>query len=306
MVRLKTAWSITAVVAFVLLAMVRVPLLAQQPALADVLAKAGERAAALSDTTRVLTCEERYKQILERVRELIGFDSGAGNPSGSHSEVSAVGMDSRVWVAELVILATPGNQDVGLPFREFRDVVSIDGKPVRDGQSRLANLAAFSPEVAGFKALEASQDASGFLFGRFTRAVDIPRAALLFLHPANQSRFELKKGGQRTIDGVKTWEIKFKEKVTPTIIRGSGDKDAPSVGSFWVDPETGDVLESYLKSADMKEVYDELTVTYRKDPESGLRLPATLVERIMDELAGQRVQGTATFTKWRSVPRKKG
>lgn len=305
MVRPKTAWLIPVVASLAVVATVRAPLIAQQPALADVLAKAAERVVAFSDPTRVLTCEERYKQILERVRELVGFDAGAGSPSGSRSEVSAVGMNTRVWIAELVIVATPGNQADGLPWREFRDVVSVDGKMVRDGQSRLANLASLPADVGGFKALEASQEASNFMFGRLQRAADIPRAALLFLHPANQSRFEFKKGGQRTIDGVKTWEVKFKEKSAPTIIRASGDKDAPSIGSFWIDPTTGDVLESYLKSADFKEVYDELTVTYAKDPETGLRLPATLVERVIDEIAALRVQATATFTKWHAVARKK-
>lgn len=302
MVRLKSAWSIPAALACVCLATVRAPLVAQQPTLADVLAKTADRAAALSETTRLLVCEERYKQKLERVRAIVGFEGSVS--VGSRSEVEAVGMDSREWVAELALFATPGNEAAGFPWREFRDIVSVNGKPLRDGNSRLAGLAALSADVAGVTAVEITRDAATFMFGRLVRAVDIPRTALLFLHRANQPRFEFKKGGQRTIDGTNTWEIKFKEKSTPTIIRASGDKNAPSTGSFWIDPATGDVLMSVLKSPDSSAVYDELTVTCNQDPETGLRLPATLTERIMDDEAGQRVQATATFTKWRSVPRK--
>lgn len=44
----------------------------------------------------------------------------------------------------------------------------------------------------------------------------------------------------------------------------------------------------------MSAVYDELRVTCCQEPEAGLRLPATLTERIVDDEAGQRVQATET------------
>jgi hypothetical protein len=290
------------VAAFILLASARWPIRGQQPDLADLLAKAAARAAELSAPDRMLVCEERYKQALDRVRAIVGFD--VGGPVGSRSEVAAVGVDKREWVAEMALFATPGNAAEGLPWREFRDIVSVDGKPRRDGQPRLARLASQTPDVAGITALEISQEATTHMFGRLLRAVDIPRAAQLFLHGSNQPRFEFKKGGQKTIDGVKATEVRFKETSSPTIIRASGGTDSVSSGAFWIDPATGDVLMSVLKSPDSKEIYDELTVRYARVPELGLCLPATLTERVMDEPAGQRVQATATFGNWRAVPRK--
>ena len=288
--------------ACILLALAPTPAGSQQNDLAGVLAKAAARAAELAAPDRMFVCEERYKQNLDRVRSLVGFD--VGGPVGSRSEVAAVGVDKREWVAEFALFATPGNAASGLPWREFRDIVSIDGVPRRDGVPRLARLAAQSPDVAGITALEISQEAAVYMFGRLQRAVDIPRAAQLFLHESNQPRFEFKKGGQKTIAGVKAMEVRFKETSTPTIIRASGDKDSGSTGSFWIDPATGDVLMSVLKSADAKDIYDELTVTYARVEELGLWLPATLTERVTDEPAAQRVQATAAFTNWRAVPRK--
>jgi hypothetical protein len=291
------------VAALILLASAPAPINGQQPDLAGVLAKAAARAAELAAPDRMLLCEERYKQLLDRVRSLVGFD--VGGPVGSRSEVAAVGVDKREWVAEVALFATPGNAAAGLPWREFRDIYEVDGKPRREGVPRLSRLASQPVDVAGITAFEWSQEATVYMFGRLLRAVDIPRAAQLFLHESNQPRFEFKKGGQKTIDGVKAMEIKFKETSSPTIIRASGGTDSVSSGSLWIDPATGDVLMSVLKSPDTKEIYDELTVTYARVPALGLRLPATLTERIIDEPAGQRVQATAAFTNWRAVPRKK-
>jgi hypothetical protein len=287
--------------AFILPAFTHTPADIDQNELAGLLAKAASRAAELAAPDRMLVCEERYKQNLDRVRSLVGFD--VGGPVGSRSEVAAVGVDKREWVAEVALFATPGNAAAGLPWREFRDIVSIDGAPRREGEPRLARLAAKSPDVAGITALEISQEATPYMFGRLQRSLDIPRAAQIFLYEGNQPRFEFKKGGQKTIAGVKAVEVRFKETSTPTIIRASGDKDSVNTGSFWLDPATGDVLMSVLKSADTKDIYDELTVTYARVEALGLWLPATLTERVTDEPAAQRVQATATFTNWRAVPR---
>jgi hypothetical protein len=175
--------------------------------------------------------------------------------------VSAVGVDKREWVAELALFATAGGATAGLPWREFRDVYVVDGKPQREGVPRLARLASQPPDVAAITALEWSREAGVYMFGRLLRAVDIPRAAQLFLHAANQPRFEFKRGGEKTIGGVRGIEVRFKEVRSPTILRASGGTDTASTGSFWIDPVTGDVLMSVLKSADTKEIYDELTVT---------------------------------------------
>jgi hypothetical protein len=296
------AWSVLVVLTFVLLPPARAWVSAQQPSLPSILARAAERVAGFTQPTRIIACEERYKQKLEKVRAIVGFDYAG--PVGSRSEVEAVGIDAREWIAEVAIVATPANEVVGFPWMEFRDVVSVNGKPVRDGTSRLGVLATDSAVAGGRRAVEISREAADFVFGHLARAIDVPRAALLFLHPQNQPRFEFKKGGQKTIDGVRTVEVKFVEKTKPTIIRASGGKDSPSSGSFWIDPATGHVLMSLLKSADSSTVFDELTVTYREDPATGLWLPAELKERIMDDDAGLRVQATATFTNWRVVPRK--
>ncbi len=140
--------------------------------------------------------------------------------------------------------------------------------------------------------------------GRLSRADLIPRLAFVFLHAANQPRFEFTRSGNRTIDGVKTREVRFKEVARPTIIRASDGKDAPSEGSFWIDPATGEVLMSRIRNADSSSLSLVQTLTFRRDEATGLRLPASMEEKVVDDDDAIRVEGTSTFSKWRIVPRK--
>ncbi len=135
--------------------------------------------------------------------------------------------------------------------------------------------------------------------------VVLPRLSALFLHAVNQPRFAFTKGGGRTIQGVKTTEVKFQEKGVPTIIRSSTGQDAPSSGSFWIDPATGAVLGSFLKNGDSSALYDELTITYALDPATGLWLPASLAEKMYDSQDEKEIDGKGTFKGWRFAPRGK-
>ncbi|MGE5358560.1 MAG: hypothetical protein ACM3NQ_06035 [Bacteroidales bacterium] len=277
------------------------PAHAQKLALPDVLAKAAEAASAFADASRILFCEEHYKQVLGRVRVLDGLDA-RGAPTAT--QVETVPQDSREWVAELAVAATPAYESAGMPWMEFRDVMSVDGKPVRDGTSRLRFLAEQPIDAAVKQALTISGEAPRRMLGRILRIIAVPRMPAIFLHPAVQGRFDFKKGGEKTIDGIKGWEVKYREKSPPSIIRGSNGGDALSSGSFWIDPASGQVLMSVIKSPDSLDVYDQITVTYRKDVALGLWLPAELKEKLTDDDGRLRVEGTGTFTNWRAVARK--
>jgi len=277
----------------------------QQPALSDVLARAGSRAALLADPSRMLSCEEHYRQKLSKLRFL---QDGVINSSAAgivQNDTNPNALDGREWVAELVIAATPSEESVGYPWVEFRDVLGVNGKAVGGGTSRLGMLAADTSVPSIAKAMEISREAAQHVLGRLARVIEVPRAAMVILHPSNQGRFEFKKGGERDIGGVRSWEVRFKEKSKPTMIRASGGRDSASTGSFWLDPATGNVLLSVLKSADSSNLYDEQTVTYHEAPGIGLWLPAEMKERVVDDDAAQRVEASATYTNWKVVPRGK-
>jgi hypothetical protein len=264
---------------------------AQQTSLSDVLARAAEYVTAFADPSRVILCEERYEHTFLRLMV---------NAAGTMERLPQGGHD---WVAEMAIMATPDDEKSGYPWLEFRDIVTLDGKPARNGLSRLGMLATMPLAIAGPEARKVTRETSSTQFGRLDRAVLLPRLTCVFLHAANQPRFVFKKGGERTIRGVRTWEVKFQEKTTPTIVASTTGKDAPSAGSFWIDPATGHILASFLKNGDSSTLYNELTVTYALDRTTGLWLPATLADKTTDAEESRELEGTGTFRNWRVVPR---
>ena len=278
---------------FLLLASARGAVFAQQPTLEDLLAKAAQYVTAFTDPSRALVCEEAYEHTYYRRM----MNSAGGS--------ERVPQNTRRWVAEKIVLATPAEDKDGFPWTEFRDIVSLDKKPSRDGVSRLPKLLV-EPKIPDITAATAiTRETTNTQTGRLDRMVLLPRLPAVFVHAANQPRFTFTKGGGRTLLGVKTIEVKFQEKGAPTIIKTSLGNDAPCSGSLWIDPATGAVLASFLKNGDSSALYDELTTTYALDQATSLWLPVSLVEKMYDSEDEKEIDGKGTFKGWRFAPRGK-
>jgi hypothetical protein len=264
---------------------------ARQPTLEDALAKAAQYVAAFADPSKVLVCEESYEHTY--FRRMVNTAGGSERlPQGG-----------RQWVAEKMVVATPVDEKAGFPFTEFRDIINLDKKPARDGVSRLSKLLVEPKLQSLTEAQGITREATGYQSGRFDRMVLLPRLSLVFLHASNQPRFTFTKGGGRTIKGVKTVEVKFQEKDTPTIIKTATGQNAPSSGSFWIDPATGAILSSFLKNGDSSELWDEITTTYALDQTTGLWLPSSMMEKMYDTKDEKEIDGKGAFKNWRFVPR---
>ncbi len=289
MPRQGTALLVLASAALALSSLSATTIKAQEPALSDVLALAAKYVSAYADPTRIIVGEERYKH--DFLRFMVNI-SGSGEylPQGGHQ-----------WTGELVIAASPADEKNGLPWIEFRDILTLDGKAARDGVSRLGILATKPMAVAGPEALKFTRDSADSQQGRFSRAILLPRLGFLFLHASNQRRFTFRKAGERKIDGLNTWEVKYQETATPTILFTTEGANAPSTGSFWIDPATGQILQSSLRNGDSSALYDQMTMSYALDKTTGLRLPATMQHETFDNEESRRVQGKATYSKWRFV-----
>ena len=99
-----------------------------------------------------------------------------------------------------------------------------------------------------------------------------------------------------TVAGVKTWEMAFAERGSPTIVRDGGT-DIPATGSFWIDPVTGRVIRSTMRLT-LGTVSIEVTVTYRPDAKAGdTWVPAEMREVYMS--AARRLECVATYSNIR-------
>jgi hypothetical protein len=106
----------------------------------------------------------------------------------------------------------------------------------------------------------------------------------------------LRRQGQATVAGVRTWELAFAERGSPTVVRDAVT-DLPATGSFWIDPVTGRVIRTTMRLK-IDAVSIEVTVTYRPDAKAGgTWVPAEMREVYLS--ATRRLECVATYSNIR-------
>ena len=135
-------------------------------------------------------------------------------------------------------------------------------------------------------------DSARFNIGRVIRNVNVPTMALQLLSASDRDRVQFKRGGTRRIDGVDTWAVEFREVEAPVLVRGERGLDVFAEGTFWIDPATGRVLCTRLKTDDaVGAVKMTIEVKYEWDDRLELLVSATMTERYeRRELVARRYQ----------------
>jgi hypothetical protein len=104
-------------------------------------------------------------------------------------------------------------------------------------------------------------------------------SALLFLKRQYQKRSAFTLGRTDRLDGASTILVLFQETATPRII--GSDTGGPATGQFWIEPDTGIVIQSELKfstGTGSKQTRATIRVRYARQPRLGLTLPAWMDE----------------------------
>src|SRR4029450_11946544 len=124
--------------------------------------------------------------------------------------------------------------DANATWLTVRDVISVDGKPV---PRRLpALLASRNVSMRDLRAL--SEENGRYNIGAILRNFNEPTLALLFLDSRYRSRFQFEDGGSDEVSAHAVRRIRFKEVVTPTVIR-TLDRDVRTSGTLLVEPSSG-------------------------------------------------------------------
>ena len=188
----------------------------------------------------------------------------------------------------------------------FRDVFEANGRAVRDREERLTQLF-LSPTVTMSRQIEGIlRESSRYNVGDIERNTNTPTLALLFLTTSYKPRFEFERaedtspdlGMDEPDDAAGAWVIAFRETWPTSIIRRRGGGDVPARGRYWVAPGTGRILitEMILEAGS----FDSLTTTrYAEDETMGNAVPVEMRERYVNNSSRQRVDGTATYTRFR-------
>lgn len=250
---------------------------AQQPSLRDVLSRLDAYLQQYELTLASVVAEERYSQTLSVVVPI-------GTP-----EV----IRRRVLVSDYALARAPGGQT----WTGFRDTFDVDGMPVRDREDRLVALLSAGSAESSSQARRIAGENARYNIGDgvAARNINVPTVVLDMIHSSNRSRFSVSRFGEETIDGVRTWALRFSERGRPTMIRSPDGKDRRSRGAIWVDPSTGEVLKTTLQWEGEPDGF--ITVDYDRDLAIGALVPVRMIEQYRrDEMT---VEGEATYSNYR-------
>lgn len=174
----------------------------------------------------------------------------------------------------------------------LRDVVQVDGMDVADARGRLEGLL-HGPRTGTWEQVMALLDESAkYNLAPGSRNFNLPTVVLFFLHPEMQERFSWK----RKTAGDAVWELEFREKDRPTVVRTTEGEHAYSRGRVRLDATAGAVLRTELRLR-LERVNYSMTVTFAPVPRLGLTLPSALEERY--ETPEQVVAGRAEYSNYR-------
>lgn len=129
----------------------------------------------------------------------------------------------------------------------FRDVFEVDGRKVRDRDSRLEQLFLTEPASARTRADEILAESARYNLG-VRRIFNFPTVALVFLHAENQSRLRFRLGDTKEVARRRAQSLRFEEQARPTLIGDGSGGDVPVRGEFWIDVELRTVLRSEMDS----------------------------------------------------------
>lgn len=148
----------------------------------------------------------------------------------------------RQLLAEFALVKSGGL----IPWTGYRDVIEVNGEPIRDRRDRIVKILADSADPIT-EASRLTAESARFNIGPVSRNFNLPTTALFFFHASNLSRFTFTRKGSKQIEGVETLEIGFRETRRPTLISRRDGTDVPSQGTLWVLPEDGTIVRTRLQ-----------------------------------------------------------
>lgn len=208
---------------------------------------------------------------------------------------SGMRRNQRVLVSEYGLVQVPGNSE----WLGFREVLTVDGKPVADSARRLADLLAKPSPRAVAQARRIADESARYNIGPITRTINDPALVLDLLDGRHGQRVTLSKNGEATIGATRVWILRFEETGRPTIIATRDEKELPAQGRAWIEPESGRILRAQAIVEPGFGVTGTLDVTFDVDARLGFAVPSKMTERYTNRNLVTVSSGEATYSNYR-------
>jgi hypothetical protein len=201
---------------------------------------------------------------------------------------------SRTQSDFLILILGP--ERIGL-----RIVKRLNGAAVKSTVDSFESMMDASP-LGMRQSIKAIQDESSrYNIGGVLRKINVPTFALRVAREAEGDRISFKKSGTDKISGIETWEIKFQEKRSPTLVHGELGESLLSSGSLWIEPGTGRIVKTELKVENplsKPPVKGRIVVTYAVNKALGILVPTQMTENY--ETVESVVNCIASYSDFRS------
>ena len=201
----------------------------------------------------------------------------------------------RVLKSDFAIVHESGGGGLWIGVRE---VFEIDGERVAGERGRLQQLLSDQTTSVAARVRRLADQQARYNLGDLYRTINVPTLALGFLLPDRQPRFRYKRSGAAVVNGTPVWLVTFQERERPTLIRTPEGRDMPSSGTFWIDPRTGAVLRTELRTGGRKDRLSSIIlVGYRHHDRFDMLLPDDMNEQYLTRR--ERIEAHATYSNFR-------
>jgi hypothetical protein len=198
----------------------------------------------------------------------------------------------RSLVSELVMVRLPGTAG----WISFRDVVEVDGRPVRDRERRLVDLLQSPSANALAQARQLAEESARFNVGSVRRTINVPDIALAYLDASHASRIAFDAQRDERIDDLPVSVLRFRETAGPSILRHGDGSDLLGSGRVWVDAATGAVVRTELIVRDRNST-GSCVVDFQHHERLAIRVPSRMTEKYT--VPGETIYGVAKYSDYR-------
>jgi hypothetical protein len=259
------------------------PLLLASPQSEDALAKAQRYVAQFERTFSSVLWHERYEQEDHVPRRFAS--------SGTKFMELA---RRRTIDSDMLLLWIPREGN----WIAVRDVLTVDGAPPPGKEGDLG--ATFQrPEISLEDLRHLAAENGRYNIGRILRTFSEPTLTLLFLDAQNRDRFRFKRAGDEPVGDRAAVVYQYDERKRPTLIRDES-RDVPARGRVWIDPATGEILQTFLELNDRHgRITARMTVRYGQHTAFDVLVPVEMRETYTSELTGEQVTAVAAYSNFR-------
>jgi len=257
---------------------------AQNISLGDLRSRAGAYVVDYHQRLAAIVAEEHY------VQRSVTSSTGAQLQAGGRN------VEHRTLRSDFMLLPGAAGEEA---WFAFRDVFEVDGRPVSSQRGRLEQWLSGPRSSFMRNARALALEQARYNLGPITRTINVPTLALEILMSARQERFRFRRTGTGSLNSVEVAVVSFEERRRPTMIRTPEGRDLPAKGTLWIEPATGRVMRTELRTGESGRdlVEGTIGVEYAFVPRLDLLLPIRMEERYAGR--GTEITCTASYSNFR-------